>query len=367
MTGGFSFCGTDIADVGLEYAPENKYTYVYSPAATNIHEEIFDGHNGGYFYGAYKQPKEFVLRCFFEDSHVSLGIMAKAHSLFRIGKSGKLIFKNRPWCYYYTTVTNIETTEMYNYMNGLFVVTMKAYYPYGRSTKEGTQMFYNLSSDEYHDEIIANTAMLDTALIAPALSYGSSESPVTYSVNSDTFLLFNPGTENAKVSFKFSGTAGAGFDIYNKTTDQRCRFIAFTPALADYVLVDGISGKTISEKNGAKKLSFLYHDYGFMDLAPAFPIKRNLAVAYDGTSVTTTAQLYKTAEEKAWYSGKYIYLNGHWRKILRCQDTGTLVLQASAGTGTATADIVLMNELQLTLSQDTSLTKLEFIYKPTFA
>lgn len=364
MTGGFSFCGVDIADVGLEYAPETKDTYVYSPKETAIHEETFEGHNGGYFYGAYRQPKEFTLRCFFEDSYVSLGVMAEAHSLFRVGRSGLLVFKQRPWCYYYATVTNIDATEMYNYMNGLFVVTMKAYYPYARSSFENEEMFYNVSGSENHDEIMANTAMLDNASMVPAVSFGSSESPLESSQN---ILLFNPGTERAKVGLSMSGTAGEGFTIYNKTTDQLCRYHVFTSSMADTVITDGISGKTVAIKNGSKKLSFLYHDYGFIELEPAFPIIRGLHVSYSGTSVTTDSTLYKNSEEAKWYVGKYIYLNSAWRKIISVTDEHTLKLSASAGSGEAITSIVLMNEIELTLSNTTSLTDLSFIYKPTFA
>ena len=46
MEGGFSFCGVDIADLGLEYAPENANTYVYSPGAFDVNDESFPAHDG---------------------------------------------------------------------------------------------------------------------------------------------------------------------------------------------------------------------------------------------------------------------------------------------------------------------------------
>ena len=88
MTGGFSFCGTDIATIGLEYAPELENTYVYKPAKARIHEETFDGHNGGYYYGSSLEPKEFVLRCYFEEKEIDRGLMARVENLFREGRSG---------------------------------------------------------------------------------------------------------------------------------------------------------------------------------------------------------------------------------------------------------------------------------------
>lgn len=60
MAGGFSFCGVDIAKYGLYYAPEDENTYVYGSGEYATHDETFDGHDGGYWYGTTLQPKEFV-------------------------------------------------------------------------------------------------------------------------------------------------------------------------------------------------------------------------------------------------------------------------------------------------------------------
>lgn len=60
MQGGFSFCGTDIADLGLEYVPETANTYVFAGSDYKIHEQVFDGHHGGYYYGSTVSPKVFT-------------------------------------------------------------------------------------------------------------------------------------------------------------------------------------------------------------------------------------------------------------------------------------------------------------------
>ena len=59
MNGGFRFCGTDISVLGLEYVPDMKDTYVYAGTQTQVSQEVFEGHDGGYYYGMTKQPKEF--------------------------------------------------------------------------------------------------------------------------------------------------------------------------------------------------------------------------------------------------------------------------------------------------------------------
>ena len=89
MQGGFSFCGTDIAELGLEYVPDNANTYVYAGSTYKVHEQAFDGHDGGYYYGVTTGIKPFTLRCIFEGSHINDGILTKVESFFRKGKTGR--------------------------------------------------------------------------------------------------------------------------------------------------------------------------------------------------------------------------------------------------------------------------------------
>jgi hypothetical protein len=364
MRGGFSFCGIDIADIGLEYAPENKDTYVYAPAIGNVHEETFEGHDGGYYYGASKEPKTFTLRCFYEDEHIAKGLMAKVFDLFRIGKKGLLVFKRRPWCYYYATVTekpNIE--DMHSYLNGLITITMKAYYPYARGLEVNGHLFYNLRTDLYHDEIMENTALFEYDYMVPNMSFTNIQ-------EDKSIILYNPGTERAKVDIVISGQAGDGVIIGNNTTKQSCRYVAFTDSDGE-IYTDGINGKTISKTLIEEKISFLYHDYGFIELEPAFPIIRDLYITCRGSTVYVTNILYEEESEKEWYHGKYIFVGndntGEWKKINRCIDKHTIELTSEGQNCSCKTPVVLMNEIQITLSQGTNINKLSFIYKPTYA
>lgn len=391
MTDGFSFCGINIKTIGLNYVPENKDTYVYKPGKANVHEETFEGHNGGYYYGAYTDPKEFILRCYYQEEHIAQGLMAYVHNLFKVGKSGLLIFDQRPWCYYYATVTDINTDDMYNYLNGLLVITMKAYYPFARGVEIEGRMFSNRPGDPYHDEIMANTGLVDDDAMVPPMSFS------TVITSSSTVLLFNPGTERAKVNLVMAGKAEDGITIYNRTTDQECKYVAFDTTSGDTeggsVKTDGFNGKTVFEKDNIKQLAFLYHDHGFIELEPAFPIMRNLEISYNGGTIISTDPLYSEEEasnqdpcksvigdmnkRKDWYAGKYIYING-WYKIDRCLDEYTLIIfprnsnvlpvQAEyPGTGTALATIALLNEIVITPTQEALLSKIDFVYKPTYS
>ncbi len=363
MKGGFSFCDIDIADIGLEYAPENSHTYVYAPAKSNVYEETFDGHDGGYFFGCSKTPKEFVLRCFYEEKHIARGIMAKLNSLFKIGKSGKLVFNRRPWCYYYATVTDVNIDDMKNYLNGIVTITMKAYYPYARGLEVNNHLFYNLNTDSYHEEIMLNTGILDKAEMLPNLEFTN----LSFSTNPLQILLYNPGTERAKIGVIIAGQAGAdGITIYNKTTDQKTKYKAFNTTGNDYLYTDGISGKTIMKTDYGNELAFLYHDQGFIDLEPSFPIIRDLFVSFNDNRISVVNILYEEEEEKNWYIGKYIYLNG-WKKIVAVPDKHTLTVMNNIGSGSIKTSVVSMNEIFITGSQGTNITRLKFEYKPTYA
>jgi phage-related protein len=377
MRGGFSFCGVDIADIGLEYAPENKDTYVYAPTNSNMHEETFEGHDGGYSYGATKEPKVFTLRCFYENEHIAEGLMAKVFDLFKVGKKGLLVFKRRPWCYYYATVTSKpDIEEMYSYLNGSVVITLKAYYPFARAcsvTKDNTEaaakahLFYNTLQDPYHDEIMLNTGVFDKDYMVLPTTFGS-PTPIT---SQTSVLLYNPGTERAKVDIVISGTAGSGVTIANSTTGQSCRYVAFNTTGNQFIYTDGINGKTVLDDNGVRELAFLYHDHGFIELEPAFPILREVYVDYTGTTVTAVNMLYQEEEEKDWYAGKYIFIgnnsSGSWKKINRCLDQHRLQLTQSVAAGSCRTCIVKMNEITITPTQGTSLNRLSFIYLPTYA
>lgn len=362
IKGGFSFCGIDIGTLGLTYAPENENTYVYKPTEGNIHEETFDGHHGGYYYGVTKQPKEFVLRCYFEDSLLDKGIMEQIHYLFRLGKSGKLIFDRRPWCYYYATVTSSPALEMINLYNGLITITMKAYYPYARSdSMYSLAATSNSASDKKHEFALNSTALFDKANMAPITSF-------TNLTERTSIILNNPGTERASVSMTLSGDAGLGVVIRNNTTNQECRVIvmdkAHTTDVNKAVYIDGISGKTsLINTTGTPSPTpaFVYHDYGFIELDPAYPSVRNIYVQKCENNIIT---LYNTLYTDV--QNQYIYISGEWHKIIEQIDQSLFRLDHSVSVISERTMITKMNEIEI-IPDDTMNLSISFSYKPTFA
>lgn len=374
MKSSFSFCGVNIEEFGLNYAPELADTYAYAPGETLVHDEVFDGHDGGYYYGAWRQPKEFRLRCYFENKQIDHGIMANIYELFRVGNSGKLVFSRRPWCYYNVRVSAPIETEFSNYLNGIIVITLKAYYPYARS-----DMMVDTTDDL---QIRTNTAILDSDDKLPAHTFEHITAKET------SIILFNPGTEPTPVAISIAGntsgtddgfTVGAGFEIHNTTTGQKCKFVNITNELTPAgqgsqenarVICDSLNGKTVRIDNEGNVYSgYLYHQEGFIYLAPAFPINRDIFIK---DIYTDTITLYNTLYTN--YEGQYIFIQkenkGEWYKIIRQPDSETLVVNRTISNPAATykTTIARMNELTLTFTGTAgNIRMLDFLYKPAFA
>ena len=370
MIGGFTFCGVDIAYLGLEYAPELENTYVYRPTTAETHEQTFDGHDGGYYYGQTKQPKEFILRCYFENEAIDRGIMTKIYNTFKIGKSGKLIFKRKPWCYYFATVTNSPAPELSNYLNGLFTITMKAYYPFGQCDSMLTLRAHTediTETDKGFFDVLANTALFDEQKYIDSL-------PVSFdNINSTTTILLpNPGTEPAPVCICVKGDVGEGVSINNTTTNQHCEIVNLSSSdqssdsYNKYLLIDAMNGKVLAANMNEygnfinESFAFKFHNKGFIYLEPSYPAIRNIFATFEGDTVHTTNIITEDV------CGKYIFTGTNWIQIIDQPDNQTLTLLKPAFSNKCKTMIMLLNEIAV-VGTSFNLSYLNFIYKPTFS
>lgn len=363
--GGFTFNGVPCKRFGIEYAPELTDTYVYNGDKFKNSEESFDAHDGGYYYGSTVETKEFTLRCFYEETEINDGILTKIASFFRRGTTGRLVFDSRPWLWYVATVTSVETTKITNYLNGYVTIKMKAYYPYARYD----YLFLN-TGDSSYDNIIANSALLPED-ITP-ITIINNQDPITQQTN---FLLYNGGTEKAKLAIKIQGTAGTGgITIANATNRQKMRIVNMNTGNNGYYVCDGLTGKCMFNDD----MKFEWHDYGFIELEPAYPIDRNI----HATAVTenTTLKLITDYMFLPTDIGRYvnIYIDGDeptnsWHEIKSYSFDTELnkyiaVLDGSISEDTeCDINIVTMNNIIVTPGTTMSISYLEFIYKPTFS
>lgn len=356
MKGGFSFCGTDIASLGIEYAPELEDTYVYKPAEAEIHEETFDGHHGGYIYGATVKPKEFKLRVLFEDD-IDRGLMAKVYHLFRVGRSGRLVFKRRPWCYYNATVTEVDDSNLLSYRSGTLTITMKAAYPFGRSDMNTARDLVVTRTDTDYFKTIENTAFLEKVEMVPDIEF-------TNLTEAKDIVLINPGTRRSPVCIAISGDVGEGVEITNRTTGQTCAVVALTKEVSTdagkTVYIDSMNGKVVLAGNGVSEQAFLYHDKGFIELESSFPAIRHIYVKHGGYTVSSIININDNVE------GKYIFVDGRWAKIIKQNSFNNLTIDRSVSEGTTNSIILPLNEIHIEPTSEMDIS-LKFIYKPTFA
>jgi len=355
----FSFCGKDVTDIGLKYAPDNSNTYIYNSAETNIQEQTFEGHDGGYFYGVTKQPKVFQLRCYYEDESVLNGLMTRISHMFKIGRSGKLVFTVRPWLYYVATVVDVDTSKLINAKNGLVLITMKAYYPFGR-----TDVKYIDKDDPYSDDMLMNSAMFEED-INPVCSIGTSTSSLSHPL-----LIYNGGTERAAVKVDIAGDVGSGVTIYNETTGQEMEFMGLHEgSTSEYVECDGLTGNCYwvsnnQAKNG--KNAFIYHSQGFIELEPGYPLVRDIDIKTTASSNIIETELNDFTEDMI---DHYIYADGEFRRITSISEDGKSINVDSNCTNTAEEQTVVakMNRIFVTPDTTMNLSYLAFKYAHTFS
>lgn len=354
MQGGFSFCGVDIAKFGLEYVPPLDQTYVFGSAPYEVHQETFDAHHGGYFYGTTVQPKDFTLKCLYQDQHIAHGALTAIENFFRRGKTGRLVFERRDWLWYTATVVNVDTSDLRNYRNGFVTITLRAYYPFSRHDR------ISIGEDNMlYSYIAANTGLLSDNE-TPAASIGK----VTQSTS---FMLYNGGSERACVAIAIAGEAGEGVTITNHTTGQTAKFVAFTKAITTdagkYIVSDALNGKTVLTDGTNSERSFLYHDHGFIELEASYPIERNVYASYEAGKNTVDIIGSELGDDVI---GRHIQIGGVWHRIIDANENVLTVESAFEEGGSCYTNIVTMNEITVELGAGAELTKLDFIYKPTF-
>lgn len=360
LIGGLSFCGHDVAQINLAYIPQKQDMYVFNNDNYEIDEQTVDGHNGGYFYGTYVKPKEFKLRFLFQDHYIDGGIMSSINEFFRRGKRGKLIFAKREWAYYNATVTGISTKEIYNTNNAIVTVTMKAYYPFARTK-------YLCLPDDYCDSIYNNSSLLHRDITPSTNIINQGEQLI----DQKRFILYNGGTQYAAVGIQIAGDVGQGVIIHNRTTGQKVKIVALSKSVTSdldrHLYIDSLNGKvyfnSLNNDSG-----FIYHDSGYMHLKPGgarYVLKQQQFTYKDNTLIPKQYVQDLT--------GKFVQLEDkdgelRWIKIVDTYGQFGYYLQDEVKPQTSFVGLVPIqfNDIVVSPISSMCLTKLNFIYQPTF-
>ena len=352
----FTFCGISAADCGLIYVPKAENIFVWDSNYTTHSLEV-DGHDGGYWYGSTVKPKTFDLDCYFEDI-TSLQIK-KAQTLFNRGRTGELIFSDRPFLAYTATVTEWSRPEIYGLKNGLITLHLTAYYPFALMDRLFVADFEEYGSE--YEELVRDSTGVLTEAKTPVNIIDTTPALTT----ATQFFLYNPGDEKADTIIRIAGDVGTGVSIYNAATKQTCTIKGITKALTStagkWLEIDSGTGKVYLTNGTTPVMSFLYHDNGFVQLEGAAPINREITISYIGNVVSSNGEFTPDMENK------YILINGTWRKITDYFNADDMKINYTFGApGAAVSDIATMNVVTVTPVTTMEITKLEFYYYPTF-
>ena len=214
--------------------------------------------------------------------------------------------------------------------SGTFAATFTCYDPFGRLLKT------TLDTDPSESEL-SETGMLSAEMMSDAPTEDGS-----------FFLLYNPGTETGHTVFRIAGEVGNdGLLIRSLTTGQRCKVVNLK---ADSLL-EGACRELDSEKCQTRivlgeesELAFLFHDGGYITLAPCLPFVRTIKVSHTAGS----NMVYSDRAFAPHMKGQYLFLDS-WKCIRQVTDANTIILSAPVErTGMTDTPVVTMNEIEIT-------------------
>lgn len=324
MEAEFSFNGVSCTEMGLTYIPSRK-NVTPNLAKVDIIDSEPTYRHGGYYFGYHTKPKEFQIECFAEE--IDRAKLEEILVWLRPGNQGTLVFNDRPLVHYDVVVTAAPEAEAFwdgqtawTTISAKMNFFMKAYNPFGK-----------LDASENAEEM--ERAKEYSGLI-------DSVPENDFTVTGTTKLLYNPGDYESDTVIRIAGSAGDGMSIRNLTNGDVCSFVEL-PSSPEYLEVASETGTIKLLPTFPNRLSYAYHDDGYLRLAPGLP-RRNIPITYTSGSnqVTTTSILTKEDE------GRYVYLNEEWLRIANVNNAHTAIVSKNMGaSGTETTVIVTMNEI----------------------
>ena len=340
---GFTFNGIHTDTMKCYYIPDEEDRWFESPDF-DVFDENVNWYDGGYYYGNHTKPREFKLDCYYEE--ITRAEREAIRRWLDKDEYGRLVFDNRPFCYYDVRPTKVVTGKEYAGTNachadrlysGTFTVTFTAYRPYGK------MMLTAYDDDDMGAKDYCGIMHEDDMPDSPTAS-------------SRNFLLYNPGTEPCDLIIEIAGTATNGLNIRNDTNNTECKLLGLPSS--GTLKIDGSIGYI---SVGGEK-AFEFHDIGYVSLSSYGSIRRGVKAS--GTASTVTLTEMKTAPDMA---GKYIRMDGEWIRINAVTSDTTLNV-AKTFTGTVTEEngiITTMNDIRIYGDGEITLTALNIEYIPT--
>lgn len=248
----FMYNGVNSESFHVEYVPDASDLW-FAGTDWTVYDTDVAWHPGGYYYGNNPKPREFKLKCFFEE--ITLKEREDIRKWLHRDTCGQLKLMDYPFVYWNVRPTKLITGEIYldsGRYSGLFDLTMTAYEPFGYLTRKSNEPTDDDNANDYCD------------LIA------TSEMPAAPTKAGRTFNIYNPGREACGLRIMVSGTVSNPLEFLNTTNKTRC-ILTSLPASNLTLDIDSDTGMVRTYASGQEanaEWGFGYHDRGFIRLEP---------------------------------------------------------------------------------------------------
>lgn len=160
------------------------------------------------------------------------------------------------------------------------------------------------------------------------------------------------------VTFRLAGSAPNGLLIYNKTNNTQCRLRGLPSS--GVLHIDSTRGLLTTVTQLGTEITFAYHDYDYVQLAPNDQLNYMVRAEYSEGS----QNVHITTRVEEDLTGMYLYLDDEWNKILTIDDDGDATM-ANATSTSGIEDVHLGRMNEITISGDgMELTTLEYTFEP---
>lgn len=357
----FSFSGINISHFGVHYAPDRPDWHIWDDDYSVVNKTV-DSQDGGQWYGSSVRPKEFNLRCYFED--ITEFQLAFIIGLFERNRFGDLIFDERPWLVYKARITKRPNIVKYptpsGRYSGVITVYLTAYYPFAKSNihvLEDNEDYLGLS-----DRLKNTTGILYRDRTPKVQDISES----SRAIGQFEFYLLNGGNAKADTVIRIAGDVGEGVVIHNATLGRSCKVTGLTEANTSsegkWLEIYSQTGECFITNGNSRQNGWAHHDAGYIQLAHTGIIRRGIGLKFEGNTIKADIDVFIPSD-----TGKHIWAESGWVQIVSVTDARTITVDPPAPVnGIGSGDIVLLNKIVVTPLSTMSLTKFEVDYYHTF-
>ncbi len=269
---GFSYNGTNSSTYHVDFIPDASDRW-FAGTEWDVYDTDVAWHDGGYYYGNAVKAREFTLKCFYEE--ITKKQREDIRQWLHRNTYGQLIFDDMPFVYW--NVRPVKMIEGQEYLDsgrysGTFVITFKAYNPFGYLTRKSNTGSETDDANDYCDLIPSN------------------QMPAAPTTSDRTFSVYNPGREACGLSIVLRGSASNPIEFLNNTNGTRCILSSLAPTnrVLDINADTGMITIHSPSSTSNAELGFQCHDRGYVKLNPGTNQIQILEKNSSGNWVTPT-------------------------------------------------------------------------------